>query len=307
MAKNEGFVGDHLRLRGAPAAAATFSQLLLAEDDDDDDENNNGVAVAVGLDVDQTTSFNYTSSVFSSEKPPKMLCFGNYHQKHHQGDQLVYPSITENNITNTNTTTPQKSGVTCSDSSSASSGNNNNNRCVTLSVNTLSKPDKKRNGLGQESAQCGSTITTAVVATQRTSKRTKTANPTPAGHAKRKEKLGERITTLQQLVSPFGKTDTASVLHEAMGYIKFLQDQVQVLCSPYLQRLPSSSQHHLPKLESGENGGGEAARKDLRSIGLCLVPVDCTVHVANNNGADFWSPAAMGNNVCSPSTKHSEY
>ncbi|XP_023880227.1 transcription factor bHLH113 [Quercus suber] len=307
MAKNEGFVGDHLRLRGAPAAAATFSQLLLAEDDDDDDENNNGVAVAVGLDVDQTTSFNYTSSVFSSEKPPKMLCFGNYHQKHHQGDQLVYPSITENNITNTNTTTPQKSGVTCSDSSSASSGNNNNNSCVTLSVNTLSKPDKKRNGLGQESAQCGSTITTAVVATQRTSKRTKTANPTPAGQAKRKEKLGERITTLQQLVSPFGKTDTASVLHEAMGYIKFLQDQVQVLCSPYLQRLPSSSQHHLPKLESGENGGGEAARKDLRSIGLCLVPVDCTVHVANNNGADFWSPAAMGNNVCSPSTKHSEY
>lgn len=307
MAKNEGFVGDHVRLRGAPAAAATFSQLLLAEDDDDDDENNNGVAVAVGLDVDQTTSFNYTSSVFSSEKPPKMLCFGNYHQKHHQGDQLVYPSITENNITNTNTTTPQKSGVTCSDSSSASSGNNNSNRCVTLSVNTLSKPDKKRNGLGQESAQCGSTITTAVVATQRTSKRTKTANPTPAGHAKRKEKLGERITTLQQLVSPFGKTDTASVLHEAMGYIKFLQDQVQVLCSPYLQRLPSSSQHHLPKLESGENGGGEAARKDLRSIGLCLVPVDCTVHVANNNGADFWSPAAMGNNVFSPSTKHSEY
>lgn len=140
MAKNEGFVGDHLRLRRAPAAA-TFSQLLLAEDDDDDDENNNGVAVAVGLAVDQTTSFNYSSSLFSSEKPPKMLCFGNYHQKHHQGDQLVYPPITENNITNTNTTTPQKSGVTCSDSSSASSGNNNNNICVTLSVNTLSKPD----------------------------------------------------------------------------------------------------------------------------------------------------------------------
>ncbi|KAL4615317.1 hypothetical protein ACB092_07G115100 [Castanea dentata] len=295
MAKNEGFVGDHLRLRGEPAAA-TFSQLLLAEDDDDDDENNNGVAVAVGLDVDQT-SFNYSSSVFSSEKPPKMLCFGNYHQKHHQGDQLVYPLITENNITNTNTTTPQKSGVTCSDSSSASSGNNNNNSCVTLSVNTLSKPD--RNGLGQESAQSGSTITTAAVATQRTSKRTKTANPTPAGHAKRKEKLGERITTLQQLVSPFGKTDTASVLHEAMGYIRFLQDQVQVLSSPYLQRLPSSSQLHLPKL-GGVNGGGEATRKDLRSIGLCLVPVDCTVHVANNNGADFWSPAAMGNNVFSP-------
>lgn len=32
------------------------------------------------------------------------------------------------------------------------------------------------------------------------------------------------------------QTDTASVLHEAMGYIKFLHEQVQVLCSPYLQK-----------------------------------------------------------------------
>ncbi|KAH0938909.1 hypothetical protein HID58_006370 [Brassica napus] len=32
----------------------------------------------------------------------------------------------------------------------------------------------------------------------------------------RKEKLGDRITGLQHLVSPFGKTDTASVLNEAV-------------------------------------------------------------------------------------------
>ncbi|RWW25660.1 hypothetical protein GW17_00009989 [Ensete ventricosum] len=45
----------------------------------------------------------------------------------------------------------------------------------------------------------------------------------------RKEKLGDRIATLQQLVAPFGKTDTASVLMEAIGYIKFLLDQVEVI------------------------------------------------------------------------------
>ncbi|CAI9116803.1 OLC1v1018059C5 [Oldenlandia corymbosa var. corymbosa] len=47
----------------------------------------------------------------------------------------------------------------------------------------------------------------------------------------RKEKLGDRIAALQQLVAPFGKTDTASVLMEAFGYIKFLQNQVEVFCT----------------------------------------------------------------------------
>ncbi|KAJ6730965.1 TRANSCRIPTION FACTOR BHLH83-RELATED [Salix viminalis] len=50
----------------------------------------------------------------------------------------------------------------------------------------------------------------------------------------RKEKLGDRIAALQQLVAPFGKTDTASVLMEAIGYIKFLQNQVETLSIPYM-------------------------------------------------------------------------
>jgi len=46
---------------------------------------------------------------------------------------------------------------------------------------------------------------------------------------------------------------------------------------------------------------GEEVKNDLRSRGLCLIPVGCTLHVASSNGADFWSPASIGNNV-SPST-----
>lgn len=39
-----------------------------------------------------------------------------------------------------------------------------------------------------------------------------------------------------------------------------------------------------------EEGG---SRKDLRSRGLCLVPVSCTSHLADDNGAsDFWAVAA---------------
>lgn len=99
--------------------------------------------------------------------------------------------------------------------------------------------------------------------------------------ARSKEKLGERINALQQLVSPFGKTDTASVLSEAIGYIKFLQEQVQVLSSPYMKPTVSNRQE-------GENAS------DLRSRGLCLVPVSCTLNVANNNGADYWASSVGG-------------
>ncbi|PHT47321.1 Transcription factor bHLH68 [Capsicum baccatum] len=59
----------------------------------------------------------------------------------------------------------------------------------------------------------------------------------------RKEKLGDRITALHQLVSPFGKTDTASVLSEGIGYIRFLQAQIQALSSPYMGNVAGSMGH----------------------------------------------------------------
>ncbi|CAL5363595.1 unnamed protein product [Camellia sinensis] len=46
---------------------------------------------------------------------------------------------------------------------------------------------------------------------------------------RRSQKLSDKITALQKLVSPYGKTDTASVLQEASISIKVLQDQIQNL------------------------------------------------------------------------------
>lgn len=34
--------------------------------------------------------------------------------------------------------------------------------------------------------------------------------------------------------------------------------------------------------------------KDLRSRGLCLVPISCTMQVGNETGADYWAPAIGG-------------
>ncbi|XP_061371873.1 transcription factor bHLH111-like [Gastrolobium bilobum] len=57
---------------------------------------------------------------------------------------------------------------------------------------------------------------------------------------RRNQKLSDKVTTLQKLVSPFGKTDTASVLHEASLYIKLLQAQIwnlfQMLSVSYISK-----------------------------------------------------------------------
>ncbi|XP_068637130.1 transcription factor PIF5-like isoform X2 [Aristolochia californica] len=104
---------------------------------------------------------------------------------------------------------------------------------------------------------------------------------------RRNHKLGDRVTALQQLVSPFGKTDTASVLQEATVYIKLLQEQIQVLSNPYFRFTSHSSQG---------TGGGED-RYDLRSRGLCLVPVSSTLNLAKEAGSI--NPCPSGRNVIS--------
>ncbi|XP_057734720.1 transcription factor bHLH113-like [Arachis stenosperma] len=257
--------------------SSSFSQLLFG---DDDDHHQHALGFAATVDHYNNTHL----PLFSIDKPPKMLSFGDFHhvQEQQQQPHLLLP---ETNAT------PQKSVITSSDSSSASSCNH-----TTTAINSMSKTNslqKKRNWPG---------LQPIVKVPNSNNKKNKTENPpssTSSGHAKqKKEKLGERIAALQQLVSPFGKTDTASVLHEAMGYIRFLHDQVQVLCSPYLQRLPSSSSSPSSfQHQCGEEEGLKEDKRDLKSMGLCLIPLQSTLHVSSTNGADFWSPAAAANNV----------
>ncbi|KAL6639223.1 hypothetical protein ACP70R_022953 [Stipagrostis hirtigluma subsp. patula] len=103
-----------------------------------------------------------------------------------------------------------------------------------------------------------------------------------------KVKLGDKITALQQIVSPFGKTDTASVLYEAINYIKWLHEQVQLLSDPYMKTSSSKDYNAWGGLDRKEKADADV---DLRSRGLCLVPVSCTPQVyRDNNGPDYWTP-----------------
>lgn len=107
----------------------------------------------------------------------------------------------------------------------------------------------------------------------------------------RKEKLGDRIAALQQLVAPFGKTDTASVLMEAIGYIKFLQNQVETLSVPYMKPAcnKATKPTHRGSVDDGNEGG---QNRDLRSRGLCLVPLGCLSYVTGDGGGGggIWPP-----------------
>ncbi|XP_031495387.1 transcription factor bHLH113-like [Nymphaea colorata] len=177
----------------------------------------------------------------------------------------------------------QRMGMSGSDSSSTTSSSSNGPSASLVRTET-GEPAAEHRRRTVSSVSCGSPENGKCPAS---SKKAKTVS---GGHLKvKKEKLGERVTALQQLVSPFGKTDTASVLHEAMGYIKFLHNQVQVLSSPYMQRTPTT-QH-----QEGGREGGEELRNELRSRGLCLVPVECSLRVASSNGADLWAPAIARN------------
>ncbi|XP_047250224.1 transcription factor bHLH111 isoform X2 [Capsicum annuum] len=102
-----------------------------------------------------------------------------------------------------------------------------------------------------------------------------------------KMRLGDKITALQQIVSPFGKTDTASVLWETINYVRFLQGQIQLLSHAYMKSNTCKERYW---------GGFEKNEVDLRSKGLCLFPISFTpqIYHENNNGSDYLIPSYRG-------------
>ncbi|AQK84755.1 Transcription factor bHLH133 [Zea mays] len=180
------------------------------------------------------------------------------------------------------------------------------------------------------SSECNSTVTGSAIKKPRV----QASSSAQSTLKVRKERLGDRITALHQIVSPFGKTDTASVLQETIGYIRFLLGQIEALSYPYMghgngtsiQNGPTTGERNhagllpdqypgqllnhnnntgarqpaavgQPDEQQQQQGGAnnnDETKKDLRSRGLCLVPVSCTSHFGGDNAADYWAPAPLG-------------
>ncbi|KAE8700486.1 hypothetical protein F3Y22_tig00110556pilonHSYRG00096 [Hibiscus syriacus] len=74
----------------------------------------------------------------------------------------------------------------------------------------------------------------------------------------------------------------------AIEYIKFLHGQVDALSTPYMKQAAAPTQ------QQQSSGGPEGTKRDLRSLGLCLVPVSGTFPVVNEATVDFWTPTFGG-------------
>ncbi|GAU34946.1 hypothetical protein TSUD_312770 [Trifolium subterraneum] len=74
---------------------------------------------------------------------------------------------------------------------------------------------------------------------------------------------------------------------EAIGYIKFLQGQVETLSVPYM-KLSQNQNNRVVQGGSATSDTNGEAKQDLRSRGLCLVPLSCMSYIAGDGCPEVW-------------------
>ncbi|XP_023643196.1 transcription factor bHLH112 isoform X4 [Capsella rubella] len=231
----------------------------------------------------EPSPYNFISTTSASINDPQ-LSWANKTNPHHQP---AYGLV--NNFTNNTNSRPFWS------SSPTTNINNTtpNNFVTTPQIISTRLEDKTKKNL---KTRAQSESLKRAKDNESAAKKPRVTTPSPLPTFKvRKENLRDQITSLQQLVSPFGKTDTASVLQEAIEYIKFLHDQVTVLSTPYMKQ-GASSQQQQQQISGKSKNEDENENHELRAHGLCLVPISSTFPVANETTADFWTPTFGGNN-----------
>ncbi|CAN6985474.1 hypothetical protein IGI04_000638 [Brassica rapa subsp. trilocularis] len=158
-----------------------------------------------------------------------------------------------------------------------------------------------------QSQATASTTTGGTAATPQTkpkvrARRGQATDPHSIAERLRRERIAERMKSLQELVPNGNKTDKASMLDEIIDYVKFLQLQVKVLSMSRLGGAASvSSQISEDAGGSNENTSGEnqtaakmtehqvaklmeedmgSAMQYLQGKGLCLMPISLATTIS---------------------------
>jgi hypothetical protein len=150
----------------------------------------------IGLDKICQEGRTMEASSFGMRSLPDLSSFSGY-RSNAESTSSVQPYLRSSNLPDSS---KQEQDIVSARSSSSGSG---------AASDRKKRPSEERTSTVKKSKQEGS-------------------KPSPPKQQVPKVKIGEKITALQQIVSPFGKTDTASVLFETIKYIKFLHEQVQV-------------------------------------------------------------------------------
>ncbi|CAN1328301.1 bHLH transcription factor RHL1 [Linum perenne] len=126
----------------------------------------------------------------------------------------------------------------------------------------------------------------------------------------RRERIAERMKSLQELVPNANKTDKASMLDEIIDYVKFLQLQVKVLSmsrlggaaavAPLVADMSSEvrkrrgtndgltmTEHQVAKLMEEDMG---SAMQYLQGKGLCLMPISLATAISTATSRQPTSP-----------------
>ncbi|CAH8352924.1 unnamed protein product [Eruca vesicaria subsp. sativa] len=147
----------------------------------------------------------------------------------------------------------------------------------------------------------GTAVTTQTTKPKVRARRGQATDPHSIAERLRRERIAERMKSLQELVPNGNKTDKASMLDEIIDYVKFLQLQVKVLSMSRLGGAAASVSSHEDAGGSNENTSDEnhttakmtehqvaklmeedmgSAMQYLQGKGLCLMPISLATTIS---------------------------
>ncbi|CAN1269949.1 Transcription factor PIF1 [Linum perenne] len=142
-------------------------------------------------------------------------------------------------------TKTSKDVVTCEVTVSSSPGGSSSSAVPTSTQNPATE-DRKRKGIDEE-AECHSEKKQARGSTS--TKRSRAAEVHNLSERRRRDRINEKMKALQELIPRCNKSDKASMLDEAIEYLKSLQLQVQMMsmgCSMVPMMFPGVQQYMPP-------------------------------------------------------------